>query len=80
MIGVLLFFGIGCLLASCLASGARRSRPGGVAAYRRRSTGIGRAALRTMRTVNDARAIARGPGAYGKRLARRAVFRGIRRL
>ena len=35
----------------------------------------GRAVLRTMRAVNDVRAAARGPGAYGRRLARRSVFR-----
>ena len=43
------------------------------------TTGVGRAALRTMRTVNDARAMARGPAAYGKRVARRAAFRTLRK-
>ena len=32
-----------------------------------------------MRAVNDVRAISRGPGAYGKRVLRRSVFRSIRK-
>ena len=44
----------------------------------RRSTGVGRAAMKGYRAYGDARAIARG--AYGKRLIRRAAFRGIRKL
>ena len=45
----------------------------------RTSTGTGRAVLRTMRTVNDVRAISRGPGAYGRRLLRRQAFRSLRK-
>ena len=41
---------------------------------------LGRDALRVYRHVNDLRAAARGPGALGKRIARRAIFRGIRKL
>ena len=45
----------------------------------RTSTGTGRAVLRTMRTVNDIRAISRGPGAYGRRVLRRQAFRTLRK-
>ena len=45
----------------------------------RTSTGTGRAVLRTMRTVNDVRALSRGPGAYGRRLLRRQAFRSLRK-
>ena len=45
----------------------------------RTSTGAGRAVLRTMRTVNDVRALSRGPGAYGRRLLRRQAFRTLRK-
>ena len=41
--------------------------------------GVGRAVLRAYRIAGDVRAIGRGPGAYGRRLARRAVFRSVRR-
>ena len=43
------------------------------------TTGAGRAVLRTMRTVNDVRAMSRGPAAYGKRVARRVAFRSLRK-
>lgn len=43
-----------------------------------RSTGIGRAALRSYRLYGDARSIARGT--YGKRLLRRSAFRTLRKL
>ncbi len=45
----------------------------------RAGTGTGRAVLRTMRTVNDIRAISRGPGAYGRRVLRRQAFRTLRK-
>lgn len=61
----LLVFGILVVVALAARGAAGRDRP----------SGAGRAALRAMRTVNDARAIARGPGAYGRRLARRAAFK-----
>lgn len=76
---VALFWGaVGCYLSS---QRMRRDNPRyQTPPPRRRSTGAGRAVLQTMRTVNDVRALSRGPGAYGRRLARRAVFRSIRRL
>ena len=81
MIGLLVFFGAGFLLVVSLRGIARRPRPSGSRAYRgaRRSTGVGRSELRTVRRVNDARALARGPGAYGRRVARRAAFRRVAR-
>ena len=45
----------------------------------RTSTGTGRAVLRTMRAVNDIRAVSRGPGAYGRRVLRRQAFRTLRK-
>ena len=84
MIGLLMFValfgggGVGCYLSS---QPMRRDNPRyQTPPPRRRSTGTGRAVLQTMRTVNDVRALSRGPGAYGRRLARRAVFRSIQRL
>jgi len=80
------FFLIGCGLVLILRAAVtwrhppaeRRERePPAPAPYRPGETG--RAILRTMRAVNDVRAISRGPGAYGKRLVRRSVFRSIRR-
>ena len=47
---------------------------------RRGSTGAGGAALRAYRVAGDVRAIARGPGAYGRRVVRRSAFRALRRL
>jgi len=83
VIGVLVFFGAGVLLAVSLRSLARRDRPGGGAVYRRtpprRSTGPGRAVLRTMRAVNDVRAVSRGPGAIGRHVATRRALRSISR-
>lgn len=39
----------------------------------------GRAVLRGLRQVNDIHAATRGPGAYTRRIGRRAVFRALRR-
>ena len=79
LVFVALFWGaVGCYLSS---RRMRRDNPRyQIPPPRRRSTDAGRAVLQTMRTVNDVRALSRGPGAYGRRLARRAVFRSIRRL
>ena len=66
---VLVVFGVLLLLAGASRGAAGRERP----------SGAGRAALRALRTVNDARAIGRGPGAYGRRMARRAAFRAVSR-
>ena len=75
---VLLMFSLMLLAAALLrlAAGARheRAQP---RAGRSGPTGTGRAVLRAVRTVNDVRAMGRGPGAYGKRLARRAVYRSL---
>ena len=57
---------------------ARGSLPEQRARRTSRSVGVGRTAMKAYRTYGDAKAIARGN--YGKRLARRAVFRGIRKL
>ena len=79
---VLLMFSLMLLLAVALrlAAGARHERvQTGSRRTGSRSTGTGRTVLRTVRRVNDVRAMARGPGAYGKRLARRAVFRSLRK-
>lgn len=79
---VLLMFSLMLLLAVALrlAAGARHERAQtGSRRTGSGSTGTGRTVLRTVRRVNDVRAMARGPGAYGKRLARRAVFRSLRK-
>ena len=81
----LIWFGIGLAVCWFLRARVRdRTERDAPAATPRRpaahtSTGTGRAVLSTMRAVNDVRAISRGPGAYGKRLLRRQVFRTLRR-
>lgn len=79
---VVLMFSLMLLLAVVvrIAAGARHERgQTGSSRTGSRSTSAGRTALRTVRRVNDVRAMARGPRAYGRRLARRAVFRSLRR-
>ena len=73
LIGLLLMFGGAWLLVVSLRA-VVRDRP---ADRPPRPGEAGRAVLRAYRVVGDVRAIARGT--YGRRLARRAVFRGIRR-
>ena len=78
----LIWFGIGfaiaLLLRARVASRTERDSPARAPAPPR-TTGTGRAILRTIRAVNDVRAASRGPGAYGKRLVRRSAFRAVRR-
>ena len=57
----------------------RAGEPARTRTRTRTRTGTGRAVLRTMRTVNDIRAISRGPGAYGRRVLRRQAFRTLRK-
>ena len=83
----LVWFGIGFAVCWFLrARVARRADPDAPAPATtprrpatRTSTGTGRAVLGAMRAVNDMRALSRGPGAYGKRVLRRSVFRSIRK-
>ena len=81
----LIWFGIGFAVALFLRArvGSRTERDAPAATPRRpaprTSTGTGRAVLGAMRAVNDVRAVSRGPGAYGKRVLRRAAFRTLRR-
>ena len=85
IVALLLFF---VVIPLCVAIGVRNSvyrkaEQGELPEQRRRSstsrsTGAGRAAMKGYRAYGDAKAIARGT--YGKRLARRMVFRGIRKL
>ena len=70
----LIVFGVLVLVA--VACGAQSRQ----VARRRRSTGLGAAALRAYRVAGDVRALSRGPGAYGRRVARRAAFKAVRRL
>ena len=65
------------ILVSGAAFAAVKIRHGG--ATNRAADRPGLAVLRARRAALDARAIGRGPGAYGRRVARRAVFRSIRR-
>lgn len=79
---VILMFALMLLIAGVcwLAAAVRHEQAqSGTGRTGTRRTGSGRTVLRTVRRVNDVRAISRGPGAYGKRLARRAVFRSLRR-
>ena len=71
-VGMIVFF---MLIGAAVVCG-RRTRQ----IERRGSTGAGRAALRAYRVAGDVRAIARGPGAYGRRVVRRSAFRALRRL
>ena len=71
-VGMIVFF---MLIGAAVVCG-RRTRH----IERRGSTGAGRAALRAYRVAGDVRAIARGPGAYGRRVVRRSAFRAVRRL
>ena len=81
----LIWFGIGFAVCWFLQAHVRnRTERDAAAATPRRpatrtSAGTGRAVLGAMRAVNDVRAISRGPGAYGKRVLRRAAFRTVRR-
>ena len=81
---VLIWFLIGFVVAMLLRGRVnsrteKKEAPPAPQPARRTSTGTGRAVLRTMRAVNDVRAISRGPSAYGKRVLRRAAFRSLRR-
>lgn len=82
-LGVVLLISSAVLLVAGIRRLVARARdepdPTGEEPAGTQTTGVGRAALRTMRTVNDARAMARGPAAYGKRVARRAAFRTLRK-
>ena len=73
---VVLFFVVGLpiIVAIALVSHARSqgARPAP------KSSGVGRAALKTYRAAGDVKAVARGT--YGKRVVRRAAFRGLRKL
>lgn len=87
MIVGLIVFALLLIVAGACGAGTRRraheaERQRAVAESRppRGQYRIGRAALRAYRTVGDVRAMARGPGAYGRRVARRAVFRSLWRL
>ena len=83
----LVWFGIGFALCWFLRARVRsrteQEAPAATSTPRRpmtrTSTGTGRAVLGDMRAANDMRALSRGPGAYGKRVLRRSVFRSIRR-
>ena len=79
----LVWFGFGFAVAMLLRArvNARTDRATTAAPPRpaTRTTGTGRTVLRTMRAVNDVRAVSRGGGAYGKRLLRRQAFRTLRR-
>ena len=75
-------FAVAMLLRARVSSRTETKAPPAAAPARTRtrtSTGTGRAVLRTMRTVNDVRALSRGPGAYGRRLLRRQAFRTLRK-
>ena len=75
-------FAVAMLLRARVSSRTETKAPPAAAPPRTRtrtSTGTGRAVLRTMRTVNDVRALSRGPGAYGRRLLRRQAFRSLRK-
>ena len=81
MSGTLLGFALGVtavvLLPALVQHRPRDARnPDPVPSPAPRSAGVGRAAYRI---AGDVRAIGRGPGAYGRRVARRAVFRAVRR-
>ena len=88
MIVGLIVFGVLLIVAGACGAGTRRrvneaeqSRAGSAhAGSRPRKYQVGRAALRAYRTAGDVRAMARGPGAYGRRIARRAVFRSLRKM
>ena len=74
LVVLFIFVGLPIIIAIALVTHARSqgARPSS------RSSGVGRAALKTYRTVGDVKAVARGT--YGKRIARRAAFRGLRKL
>ena len=73
-------FAVAMLLRARVSSRTETKAPPAAAPPRTRtSTGACRAVLRTMRTVNDVRALSRGPGAYGRRLLRRQAFRTLRK-
>ena len=71
-VGLIVFF---MLIGAAVVCGRRTRQIG-----QRGSTGAGSAALRAYRVAGDVRAIARGPGAYGRRVVRRSAFRALRRL
>ena len=65
------------ILVGGVAFAAVQIRHGGGA--QRCTTGTGLAILRARRTALDVRALGRGPGVYGRRVARRAAFKAVRR-
>ena len=76
-LGLIVF---GLLVFVAVRCGVRTRQIEREAQRRRGSTGVGSAALRAYRVAGDVRAIARGPGAYGRRVVRRSAFRALRRL
>ena len=76
-LGLIVF---GLLVMAAVACGSRSRQLQRQAQRKRGSPGVGRAALRGYRVAGDVRAIARGPGAYGRRVVRRSAFRALRRL
>lgn len=67
-------------MSECEAGAREAQRQRGEGPRRYRSSGVGRMALKGYRAYGDMKAIARGLGAYSKRLIRRGPFRAMRKL
>ena len=72
-------YGALCLLGAVLVLIVKARNGAGATAPSTRSGGTGRAILRARRIALDARAVSRGPAAYGRRVARRSAFRAVSR-